>query len=225
MDPSVVFTWLQNTFQPVLGMLDVSSGIDARAALLIFLLIMVAEANLAVPMLIESVWLIVGFHSGFEPGAVMNAVALLLIAQVARQAGIFSIFKLFPFINRPLSSLYMRPLRRTRLYRKYAGNDYIYNARFLSLPSATLGMMTPLCSALKVFLILKRKRSLLLLGTLFSGLAFDICYVVLGATFHTTRLNMAYLPAFLAVGFLILVVMRLKARNGLRENVLRKEVP
>lgn len=216
MDSSSIIAWLRDFFLPIMGMLDVSAGFNARAAALIFLLIMVGEANIAVPLLIESVWLLVGYQTGLDFTAIANTFVLFLIAQSGRQTGMLGVYWLFPAINKPLSRLYLKPLQANRYYRKFASNDYLYNARFLSIPSAALGMMTPLCGPIKIFLILKRRLKVLLVGTLLSGMAFDICYIVLGATFRTTTLNLAYLPAFMLGGFIILLLLKLRARHVFR---------
>ena len=74
-------------------------------------------------------------------------------------------------------------------------------------------MLTPLCTPLKIVLVLKRRQKLLLLGTLFSGAAFDVLYLALGAVFHTTTLQLTYLPLFLLVGFLAFTLLKLVSRR------------
>lgn len=216
MDPFGIITSIGNFLAPLLGMLDITNGLTFGAAIAIFLLVMLGEANLAVPLLIESVWLIIGYQAGTSLTALLVALSLFLIAQAGRQAGMLTVYGVLPTINKPLSRLYMKPLRGTRLYKKVASNDYVSNARFLSLVPATLGMLTPLNGPIKIMLILKRRPRVLLLGTLFSGMMFDTLYILLGALVKTTSMNLAFLPLFLLAGFLVLVVFKVRTRHALQ---------
>lgn len=212
---------LKEFISPLLAGLDITNGFNPRLVGIMFFLITIGEANLHIPLLIESIWLIVGFQAGVTPNesSVLNLAALFVLAQLGRQIGMTAMYHIINAVNKPLSRLYMKPLQKNKYYKKYADNEYLYNLKFLSVFPATLGMMTPLNGPLKVMLIVKRKLRLLLIGTLLSGMTFDLVYIFTGTIFHTTTLNISYLPIFLLVGFLsflILVFVRKRILHDIR---------
>lgn len=199
---------LNGFLNSLIGLLNISS-LNSGVFLAILVITLIGEVNIAVPLLLESIWLLVGYQSRMDTMSMRNAGLLFLTAQAGRQASLIGIYNLFPFINKPLSKLYMKPLQSNRLYKKFAGSE-LHEFRFLTPLSATLGMMTPLNGPIKFILIFKRKLRPLLIGALFSGMVFDVFYLVIGAVFGTTTLNLAFMPLFLVVGFVGFIVIRLK---------------
>lgn len=200
---------LESLFLPIISALDITTGLNFKVVGLIALLTLLGEATIQIPLLIEAIWMLVGYQLRLSNSASMlNLSITFLAAQVSRQIGIAALYFLYYVINTPLSKLYMKYLNKNKYYRKYSENDYLYNMRFLSLSSATLGMMTPLNAPIKIMLIIKRKLKILLLGTLYSGMLFDVIYIAAGAIFQTTTLQVYYMPLFFLIGFGVLVFFR-----------------
>ncbi|MDP2931214.1 MAG: hypothetical protein Q8O05_01795 [Chloroflexota bacterium] len=202
-------TIIEDFIRQLTAVLDITQGINLKVMLAVLILMVIGEVDLQIPLLIESIWLVIGYQSGANATALFNIIALFLIAQLGRQIGISSVYYLFQVINSPLSRFYMKRLQRNRYYQKFAQRESSYSARYLSLSTATLGMLTWLNMPIKAMLVIKRKLRTLLIGTLLSGAAFDVVYIVAGAVFHVTTLNLAYLPAFLLVGFVVFIVIRM----------------
>lgn len=201
---------LENIFLPLLQILDISS-FNPRVAASVLLLTIIGETNVQIPLLMESMWLLIGYQTHLSaPNTILNAVLLFLIAQVGRQTGITGVYFFFPVIQGPLTKLFLGPLQANRLYRRFIKDQDTFDTRFLSPVPATLGMLTPLNAPIKLLLIWRRKLRTLLTATLLSGMAFDGFYLLVGAIFRTTTLNITFFPLFLLLSFLVFIFIRVK---------------
>jgi len=203
----------------LLASLNITAGINIGLTIALFFLVLVAEVNILVPLLIESLWLAVGYQFGTNVLSVLNTIFLFILAQIARQMGTIAVYYLLALIKSPISKLNMSPLQSNYFCRKYMENQYLREIQFLSILPVTLGMMSPLSAPLKIILALKRKPKMLLTGTLLSGAIFDAVYVLLGAVFHATALAPTYLPIFMLAGFLAFTLLKLVNRK--KQDVLR----
>lgn len=201
---------LEGFFAQLLSTADITGGVNLGVISTMFLLAMLSEVYIQVPFLIESVWLLVGYQSTMNGTAILNVAIIYLVASAGRQIVMLVMFREIGAINTSLSRLYASRIQKSKHYRRYAENKGLYEMKFLSVPSAALGMLTWLNGPIKFVLILKRRLRVLLLGTLFSGMTFDAIYLTLGAVFGKTPLQLAYLPILLLVGFLFFVVMKVK---------------
>lgn len=203
----------QSYFTAILNTLDITAGFNFKVISSIFLLTILGEVNIQIPLLMEALWLLVGYQVDINtnPLSVLNLLLVFMAAQSGRQIGISAIFFAFGAINNPLSKFYLKRVHGNKYYQKYVSGGSSFDTKFLSLSSATVGMLTPLNFPIKLLLVIKRKLRILLFGTLLSGMAFDLTYLVMGGVFHATTLNLAYMPIFLLIGFLIFIVVRKKA--------------
>lgn len=193
----------------MLDVLDISSAFNPAIIGSFFLITMLGEINLQIPLLMESIWLLVGYQSWVNNMALLNTALILLAAQVGRQISMLALYHFFPVINRPVSKLLMKPARFNQFYRKHLDHDH-FDVRYLSSLPATLGMLTPLNGPLKLLLVWRRRLKSLLIGTLLSGVVFDGVYLLAGAVFRTTKLNIAYLPAAFLVIFLVFMYVQIR---------------
>ena len=207
---------VENFFHQLLSTLDITGGFNVRVGVGMLALSMLGEVYVLIPLLMESVWLVVGYQAGTHTSlmSVCNLVSTFLIVQTGRQIMMSAVYFLFPVINKPLSKLYQKRVQANTYYKryieKYQQNEYLSELRFFSIGSSVLGMLTPLNTPLKFLLVIKRKLKTLLIATLLSGMIFDTVFIVLGAVFHVTTLNVTYLPLFLLVGFLAFTLMKIK---------------
>lgn len=197
--------------------LDITSNISPQTFIAIVLIATLGEAYFQVPLLLESIWLVIGYQSTASPAAMLNALTIFIIVQACRQAAIFTIYHVISAFNTPLSRWLITLLQKNRYFRRYKAREQFYNARFgLTLPAVALGMMTWLNGPIKLGLILSGRLRILLLGTLLSGMTFDTLYLTLGAVFRTTQLHLAFLPVLLLVGFLVFILVRAMALKRVR---------
>lgn len=196
-------------FLPVKDALDISSDLNPALIGMFLLIILLGEINIQIPLLMESMWLLIGYQSWTNNMALFNAALILLLAQIARLVPMFALYYLFPIINRPFAKHLAKPTILKRVYQTHIDQKY-FNTEYLSSLSSTLGMLTWLNLPLKLLLIWRRNLKQLLIGTLFSGLAFDGSYLLAGAIFGTTELSLGYLPAVFLAVFLVFLYIKMK---------------
>jgi hypothetical protein len=216
---------LEEFFRQLLGVLDITNGFNWRIMAGITAITFLGEIYVQVPLLMESFWMIVGYQVGTQTTfvSVTNTIILFLCAQLGRQLMMLAVFLLFPVINRPFSRFYERlikPKRYTQwLVKRFRNIQYFNEESFLTLGSSSFGMLTPLNGPIKLLLIIKRNLKTLLLATLISSTIFDCIYIVAGAVFHTTQLNITFLPLFILIGFLVVMFVRTKLYNRYKKEV------
>ncbi len=208
---------LEKLFLPVLDVFDISSAFNPAVIGTFFLIAMLGEVNLQIPLLMETIWLLVGYQSRVNNIALFNTALILLAAQTSRQVSMLALYYFFPVLNKPLSKLLLKPIQSNGFYRNHFEGFYRENfgrenfdTRYLSPLAATLGMLTWLNLSIKLVLVWRRRLKPLLVGTLFSGLVFDGIYLLAGALFHTTELSIAYLPAVFLAVFLAFMYIQIK---------------
>ena len=205
---------MEEFFRQLLGVLDITYGFNWRLMGGLTAITFLGEIYIQVPLLMESVWLIVGYQVGTQTSflTVVNTLALFLFAQLGRQLMMAAVFFLFPRISQPLVRFYTRVIKPSRylhwLAERFNNNRYFNEQNFLTFGSSSFGMLTPLNGPIKLLLVIRRKLKTLLLATFISSTIFDGIYIVLGSVFHTTRLNLAYLPIFLLIGFVVVNILR-----------------
>lgn len=201
---------LEKLLSTALGVLDISSTLNVRVIGSLFLISLLAEFNLQVPLLMESTWLLVGYQSRVNNLAALNTGLLILAAQGGRQVGILTLYYFVGVINKPFSRLLLKLIKSIPFYRKHIQQN-LFDTRFLSLLPATIGMLTTLNWGIKLLLSWRRRLGVLLIGTLASGLIFDLIYLLAGAIFRIKNLNIAYIPVFFLAVYLVLMYIRRKA--------------
>jgi len=205
--------FLEDIYLSVMDVVDISSSFESAIVGGMFIIVSLGEINVQIPLLMESIWLLVGFQSLVNSTALLNTALMFLAAQAGRQISMLALYYFLPVISKPLSKLLTKLGRFNRFDRRHFNPDH-FDARYLSSLPATLGMLTWLSMPLKLLLIWQRRLKPLLVGTLFSGMVFDGIYLLAGAVFRTTSPNnIVYLPAvFLAVflGFMFVQIMVVK---------------
>jgi hypothetical protein len=200
---------LYELFLPVKDVLDISSDLNPALIGMFLLIILLGEINIQIPLLMESIWLLIGYQSGMNNMALFNAALILLLAQITRLVPMFALYYLFPIINKSFAKHLVKPTILKRFYQKYIYQKY-FDTEYLSPLSSTLGMLTWLNLPIRLLLIWRRNLRSLLIGTLFSGLVFDGTYLLAGAILRTTELSLAYLPAVFLAVFLAFSYIKIK---------------
>lgn len=197
---------MEEFFLQLVEAVDITAGFNPRNAGGIFVIAFLAEFYIQAPLVLESLWLLVGYQSKTNYISLANSIVLLVAAQTARQMAMLLAYNAFLVINNPLSKLYRQRLVKSNLYKKYLERQGYFDAVFTPIPVVFTGMLTPLNGPIKVMLIVRRKLRHLMIGTWLSGMTFDTLYLVLGAIFESTGLRLTYLPVFLLFAPLLLII-------------------
>ncbi len=202
--------WLESFFRGLLGAIDISSGINFQVIGVFFALAILGEVYIQVPLLMESILLAVGYQAASGGIAGLNAALVIIAASTGRQVTMNTVYYLVGKTSSRVSKFFTGRMQKNKYYLRYIQNEKAYNERFLSTGPAFMGMMTWLNGPIKFVLIVQRRRRVLVLATLFSGLLFDAIYMVMGAVYHETPLPLTYMPLLFLVGFVIFFLLRLR---------------
>jgi len=167
-----------------------TGALDPRLVAALFLLCFIGEFGFAVPYLLETLWLLVGFQMGTRAIPALDAVALLLVVQAGRQTGATTLYFFSRLSSTPLSKLYDK-LGITKLSQKLPADRksplrFLHGINFLSPFSIAIGRLMWLRVPLTLALGMKRKIAALSGGVLLSGLAWDMVYIIVGMIAGTT---------------------------------------
>lgn len=166
--------------------LELTATLDPRTAALLFIICAIGEFGLSIPYLLESVWLLVGYHFGGGILSPFNMVGLWLAAQCGRQAGSVALYHVARFGTIPLARFYHK-WHGSRLLSKVAANTKVLNGINLLSPfSVALGRLCWLRIPLTLTLALKKSLKTLSLGVLLSSLVWDAIYISLGSIVGAT---------------------------------------
>ena len=176
---------LEQIFSPLLTL---TSSFSLRTALLLFLLCSIGEATISVPYILESVWLLVGYHFGAGTLSPLGLLGLWLAVVTGRETGALVIYRVLRFGAGPLGRLYNR-LRRSHFWPKGAFDRKLSDrisaiSAFSGAYARLVGLSFPL-----VLAIAHQRRPLTLVKAVaLSSVVWDGLYIMVGATVGTKGL-------------------------------------
>jgi hypothetical protein len=166
--------------------LGLIGAFNLKVAAFLFLLCLIGEvAGIFMPYLLETIWLLAGYHFAHGITPLPDLVLLAFVAQLGRQAGVLALYN----ISRAGSSLLARYRSRFKLKTKLSDTLPFRLLRRINLLSpfgVALGRLLWLRIPLTFVLGDKRKLKVLLLGVTLSSLVYDGTYITLGALVGAT---------------------------------------
>ena len=154
----------------------------------LFLICFVGEFHIAVPYILETIWLLSGANVVNGTLLPYQMVILWLVAQSGRQLGATTLFYLSMLGSKPLVRLYQRFLAKrvneTMSNNQTKGglaarvlNSMNHPTSFMVAVGRLLWLRIPLTMALGI----QRKLKVLSVGVLISGIIWDGIYIIIGA--------------------------------------------
>jgi membrane-associated protein len=154
--------------------------------LILLVLCLIGEGiGLSVPYLLETIWLMAGYHLANGSLSVVQLLVLLLAAQVGRQCGLLALY----YFSRTGSVLLARLAKRFKWNLDVGETITLrggHKVNLLSPFSVALGRLFWMRIPLTLILGAKRKLRTLVLGVVMSSLIYDGTYITLGAVLGTT---------------------------------------
>ena len=194
-----------------------TATLDPRMAILLFLLCAIGEVGASVPYVLESIWLLCGFHLGSGVLSPWHLALLWLAAQAGRQAGAVGLYHIARFGMPALTSFYHK-IHLDRIFNKLMSRSGAVSRINLASPFAVaFGRFVGLRIPVVLVMAAKKRPAMLALGVLLSSLAFDALYICLGVIFGSTvhikpaymlLLSLAILSVIYLLTFLTRVVIR-----------------
>ncbi len=206
---------LGSILQQVLSLTGVFSP---KLAIFLFLICSIGEFGVfSVPYVLESIWLLSGYHLGTGILSPFQLVLLWFVSQVGRQTGATVLYYLSRFGSLPLMRLYHKYFEAS-LSEKLSGNDAMpfklfRRINYLSPFSVALGRLLWLRIPLTLTLSIKRRLKTLSLGVLLSSLVWDSVYIVLGIVGATVVLKPIQMVLYSLIGLTLLYAVTFAVRR------------
>ncbi|MBI4180529.1 MAG: hypothetical protein HY528_01195 [Chloroflexi bacterium] len=194
-----------------------------QTVVLIFLVCLFGEAlGISIPYLLETTWLLAGYH--FSQGRLpfLGLILLILTAQAGRQVGALALYTLGRssgslltiFLNRFKLTTVSTDVTRFKPFRKI---------HFSSPFSVALGRLLWLRIPLTLILGAKRQLKTLLLGVVLSSLVFDGIYIILGGIVGTTTVSeLKHVILYLLAGLTVIYGITFAIRRLIGSLVSRR---
>jgi membrane-associated protein len=184
---------------------------------LLFLICSVGEFGASIPYLLETVWLLTGYHVGTGVFSPLNLVLLWLVAQVGRQTGATALYLLSRFGSMPLKGIYQKYFRANLSSWLSSNNNgrfkLLNRINYLSPFSIAFGWLFGLRIPLSITLGVKRQFRTLSLSVLLSSLVWDGIYISLGMFGASVVLKPIQMIIYSLIGITVLYVVTFSVRR------------
>jgi membrane-associated protein len=191
-----------------------TATLDPRMATLLFVICAIGEFGISIPYVLESLWLLVGYHLGGGVLSPFHLVGLWLAAKCGRQAGSVALYHVARFGSIPLIRFYHNK-RISRFIPKVMVNSGMLNRINLASPfSVGLGRLFGLRIPLTLTLGVKKSLTTLSMGVLLSSSVWDAIYISLGIAVGTTAVIKAvYMPFYSLAGLTLIYLITFIVRH------------
>lgn len=190
---------------------------NSTLVVFLFLICSIGELGVSVPYVLETIWLLSGYHLGTSVLSPFDLALLWLVAQVGRQTGAIMLCHLSRFGSIPLMKLY-RKYFQASLSQKLSGNKFVPFKKLqkidhLSPFSVALGRLLWLRIPLTLALGVKKQLKALSLGVLLSSLVWDGVYISLGIVGGNAVLKPIQMILYSLIGLTVLYVLTFVIRR------------
>lgn len=169
----------------VAHLLQFTATFDLRMAGVLFALCAVGEFGLSIPYVLESVWLMTGYHLGAGVLSPLHFVGLWLAAQFGRQVGAVALYQVGRYGSAPLLRWY-RQGRMPGFISRVVNSKAARRVNIFSPFSVALGRLFWMRIPLSLTLGARKDLRTLLVGVLISSLIWDAIYILVGLTVGAT---------------------------------------
>jgi membrane-associated protein len=149
---------------------------------------------IAVPYLLETVWLLAGYNVGRGVISPTELLILWLVAQAGRQSGVLLLSSISRLGSIPLMKIYQKWLDKRLAKQAQTGKESsVTNIlskmdSYISPFSVALGRLLGLGTLMTIALGVKKKRKVLVLGVLLASVVFDGIFILFGLFVGTNKL-------------------------------------
>jgi membrane protein DedA with SNARE-associated domain len=174
---------LENFLQHIVSF---TSTLDPRMAILLFVLCAIGEVGLAIPYILESIWLLVGFNIGAGEMSPWHVIILWVAAQAGRQTGTIGLYYIARLGMPALTGFYHK-IHLDRIFNMLMARSGAVSRINLTSPfSVAFGRMVGMRIPMLLVMAAKKRLGMLSLGVLLSSIIWDALYMAIGAIFGST---------------------------------------
>lgn len=165
---------------------EITADFNLEIALLLFILCAIGEAWIALPYILETVWLLAGYQVSLGNLPLIDLMLIWLVAQAGRQTGSLAIYYSGRLGIRPLEKLYKKVveprLHGRPLVPAFLTGSLTNPSPFTIAAGRLIGLRLPVALAMSA----RRRLFPLMLGILISSLIWDGIYLTIGITVGAT---------------------------------------
>jgi membrane-associated protein len=196
--------WLEAFFN---GIVDFTAHpLDPKVALLLLAICAIGEAGLTIPLLLETIWMTVGYNTASGNLAWWNTVYLWFAAQIGRQIGAYVLYRVGRLGLPPLEKLYHK-IHLDRLFNKMMEKAPAVQKINLTSPfTVALGRLVGMRIPMTLVLAAKKKFWMLSLGVVIASAIFDGLYIAIGVIMGIQQVKPTY-TVLITLGLLIVVYL------------------
>lgn len=209
------------TLETVLSLvIDATGAFNARTAIVLYAICTVGELGPSIPYLLETIWLMAGYHLARGVLSPFDMMLFWVVAQAGRQTGSAGLYTISRFGSPVLMKLYKRYLESRLAGKQIIPAGVLRRLTNLTPFSVALGRLFGLRIPLALTLGAKRRLPLLSLGVLMSSVIWDGIYLFFGITVGATFVgkpetmilySLAGLTVLYVVTFAIRLIVRLRS--------------
>jgi membrane-associated protein len=195
-----------------------TTTLDPRMAALLFVICVIGEFHISVPYVLETIWMLVGFHLGSGVLSPLHFMGLWAAALAGREVGAVGLYRVGWSGSNWLVRLYEK-LRIDRLIDKItARSTTARNINIYSPFSVAYGRLFGLRIPITLALGVKKRPRPLIWGVLLSSIVWDAVYISLGTVFgsalsiNPVYMFLACLAGLTVIYILTIVIRRLRSR-------------
>ena len=198
-----------------------TATLDPRMALLLFILCAIGEVGVSVPYVLESIWILCGFHLGSGVLSPLHMIVLWLAAQAGRQLGAMGLYYIARFGMPALVAFYHK-IHLDRIFNRLMYHSGVVSRINLASPFAVaFGRFFGLRIPMVLIMATKKRLAKHALGVLLSSIIWDGLYISIGIVFGSTvhikptymlLISLATLSVIYLFTFLIRIVIRRRRR-------------
>jgi hypothetical protein len=216
---------LDNLFQ---FFLSFTGTFNIGLLITLFIICFAGEFHIAIPYLLEMIWLLSGYNVATGVLTPSQFMALWLTSQAGRQVGAASLFYLAYAGSKPITNFYNKHFKGA-VSQKVTDNFVTRSKWFRSIDvyspfSVALGRLFWLRIPLTIFLGIQKKLTANILGILISGAIWDAMYIVPGILGKAVGVKPVYMVIYSLGGLTVLYAVTFFGRRLLKRRK-RKDIP
>jgi membrane-associated protein len=200
-----------------------TSTLDPRTAILLFVMCAIGEVVVAVPYILESIWLLAGFYLGSGVLSPIHLLVLWLAAQAGRQVGTMALYRIARFGMPSLVSFYHK-IHLDRIFNRLMSRSSAMSRVNLASPfTVAFGRFFGMRIPMVLVMAAKKRPGMLSLGVLLSSIIWDAIYISLGVIFgstvhitpaHMLLVSLTTLSVIYLLTFGVRIIIRHRRQHG-----------
>ena len=183
--------------------------------LAIFIVLAVGEFSIAIPYLLETIWILNGYHVITGIVSVPELVALMLVAMAGRAVGVIVFYYLVRYSGTRVLRIYNRLFRKasSRNGPEATVNNLIDNIlsriNTLSSVSVAMGRLFYLRIPVSTVMAFRGRLKVLLIAVVISSIIWDLTYILIGIAGGTAKASQFRLILYSLAGIATVYCTRL----------------